>query len=56
MNKATLVKAQTDLASLQGGLAAATEQYKTGDWSGAIAKVKDLNVQGMELLKTIGLK
>jgi hypothetical protein len=56
MDKATLAKAQTDLAALQGGWAAATEQYKAGDWSGAIAKAKDLNAQGMDLLKAIGLK
>jgi len=56
MDKAALAKAQTDFASLQGGLAAAKEQYKAGDWSGAIAKAKDLNAQGMDLLKAIGLR
>jgi hypothetical protein len=56
MDKATLAKAQTDLAALQAGWATATEQYKAGDWSGAIAKAKDLNAKGMDLLKAIGLK
>ena len=56
MDKATLAKAQADLASLQQGLAGATEQYKAGDWSGAIANAKGLNTQAVELLKAIGLK
>jgi hypothetical protein len=56
MDKAALAKAQADFASLQGGWAAATEKYKAGDWSGAIAKAKDLNAQGMDLLKAIGLR
>lgn len=56
MDKATLAKANADLASLERGQAAATEQYKTGDWSGAVAKAKDLNAQGLQLLKAIGIK
>jgi hypothetical protein len=56
MDKAALAKAQTAYASLQSGWAAATEQYKAGDWSGAIAKAKDLKAQGMELLKSLGLQ
>jgi len=54
MDAATLAKAHADLGSLQGGWASATEQYKAGDWSGAIARAKDLNAQGLELLKAVG--
>ena len=56
MDKAALAKAQGGLASLQSGWTAASEQYKAGDWSGAIAKAKDLKAQGMDLLKSIGLQ
>jgi len=56
MDKATLAKAQTDLASIQSGLAAAVDQFKSGDTSGAMAKVSALKDQGLELLKTLGLQ
>jgi hypothetical protein len=56
MDKAALAKAQGGLASLQSGWTAASEQFKAGDWSGAIARAKDLKVQGMDLLKSIGLQ
>jgi len=56
VDKAALAKAHTDLASLEAGWAAATEQYKAGEWSGAVAKAKDLNAQGLQLLKAIGIK
>jgi hypothetical protein len=55
MDKAALAKAQATYASIQSGWAAATEQYKAGDWAGATAKAKDLKAQGMELLKSLGL-
>jgi hypothetical protein len=54
MDQATLAKAKTDLASLEAGWAAAAEQYKAGDWSGAVAKAKDLNTRGLELLQAVG--
>jgi hypothetical protein len=56
MDKATLEKANAGLASLQSGWAAAAEQYKSGNWSGAIAKANDLKAQATELLKSIGLQ
>ena len=56
MDKAALATAQAGLTSLQSGWTAVSEQYKAGDWSGAIAKAKDLKAQGMELLKSIGLQ
>jgi hypothetical protein len=56
LDKATLAKAHADLTSLEAGWTAATEQYKSGDWSGAVAKAKDLNAKGQELLKSLGTK
>ena len=55
MDKAALANAKAGLASLQSGLAAATEQFKSGDMSGAIAKANELKGQGMELLHAIGV-
>jgi hypothetical protein len=56
MDKATLAKAKIDLQSLERGWSAAVDQSKAGDLSGAIAKAKDLNSQGLQLLKAIGVK
>ena len=56
MDKATLDKAHSDLASIEAGWAAAADQYKAGDWSGAVARAKDLNAKGLELLGTLGVK
>jgi len=56
MDKATLAKAHADLASLDRGSAAATEQYKAGDWSGAVAMAEDLDALGLQPLKTIDVK
>jgi hypothetical protein len=54
MDRATLEKAQSSLASLEAEWAAAADQYKAGDWSGAVAKAKDLDSRGRELLGTLG--
>jgi hypothetical protein len=56
MDKAALASAQSGLASIQSGWASATEQFKSGDMSGAIAKANALKAQGMELLKSIGVQ
>ena len=56
LDKAALAKAHADLTSLEAGWTAATEQFKSGDWSGAVAKAKDLNAKGLELLKILGTK
>jgi hypothetical protein len=56
MDKATLSKARTDLASLEADWARVTEQYKAGDWSGAVARAKDLNGKGLALLGTLEVK
>jgi hypothetical protein len=56
LDKAALAKAHAELSSLEAGWTAATEQYKSGDWSGAVAKAKDLNAKGQELLKSLGTK
>ena len=56
LDKAALAKAHADLTSIEAGWTAATEQYKSGDWSGAVAKAKDLNARGLELLRAIGAK
>jgi hypothetical protein len=56
LDKAALAKAHADLASIEAGWTAATEQFKSGDWMGAVAKAKDLNARGVELLKTLGTK
>jgi hypothetical protein len=56
LDKATLAKAHADLTSLEAGWTAATEQYKSGDWTGAVATAKDLNAKGQELLKVLGTK
>jgi hypothetical protein len=56
MDKATLEKAQSGLASIQSGLASAAEQFKAGDYAGALSKANNLKAQGAELLKAIGLQ
>jgi hypothetical protein len=56
VDRAALDKAQADLASIEAGWAAATEQYKAGDWSGAIARAKGLNAQGLELHRALGIQ
>jgi hypothetical protein len=56
MDKATLAQSQSSLASLQSGWAAATEQFKSGDMSGAVAKASALKAQGLELLKSLGMQ
>jgi len=56
LDKAALAKAHADLTSIEAGWTAATEQYNSGDWSGAVAKAKDLNARGLELLSAIGTK
>jgi hypothetical protein len=56
MDKATLEKAQSGYSSIQSGLAAATEQFKAGDYAGAMSKASALKAQGLELLKSIGLQ
>ncbi len=55
MDKATLDSWQANLASLQADWTAAAEQYKAGDWGGAVAKAKELNDRGLALHKSIGL-
>jgi hypothetical protein len=56
MDKATLANAQTGLTSLQSGLASATEQFKSGDMAGAIAKASAMKTQGLDLLKSLGMQ
>lgn len=56
MDKAALAKAHDDLASLEAGWTAAIEQHKSGDWTGAVAKAKDLNAKGQELLQALGAR
>lgn len=56
MGKAALATAQADLAAIEAGWTAATEQYKAGDWSGAVARAKDLSAKGKELLHSLGTK
>jgi hypothetical protein len=56
MDKATLEKAQSGLTSIQSGLASAAEQFKAGDYAGALSKANNLKAQGAELLKSIGLQ
>jgi hypothetical protein len=56
MDKATLAKAQTDYAAIQSGFTSAVDQFKSGDTSGAMAKLSALKAQGLELLKTLGLQ
>jgi hypothetical protein len=56
MDKAALEKANAGLASIQSGWTSVSDQYKSGDWSGAIAKAKDLKAQAVELLRSIGLQ
>lgn len=56
IDKATLAKADADLSSLEKSWSDAAEQYKAGDLSGAVAKAKELNAQGIALLKAIGLE
>jgi hypothetical protein len=55
MDKATLEKAQSGLTSIQSSLASAAEQFKAGDYAGALSKANNLKAQGAELLKSIGL-
>lgn len=56
IDKATLANAKTGLAALQSGLAAATEQFKSGDMNGALAKASELKAQGMQLLRSLGVQ
>lgn len=56
MDKAAFDKFHSDLAAIEAGWAAAAEQYKAGDLSGAVAQAGDLNARGLELLRTIGVK
>jgi hypothetical protein len=56
LDKAALAKAHADLASIESGWAEATKQHESGDWSGAVAKARDLNAKAQELLKTLGTK
>ena len=44
------------LAAIEAGWTAATEQYKAGDWGGAVARAKDLSAKGKELLHSIGTR
>jgi len=55
-DKATLAKAQVDYATIQSGFTSAVDQFKSGDTSGAMAKLSALKAQGLELLKTLGLQ
>ncbi len=54
--KATLGKAQGELAALEAGWTAASNQYASGDLTGAVARAKDLSAQGRELLRSLGTK
>ncbi len=56
LDKAALAKAHADLTSLEAGWTAATEQYRSGDLSGAVTKAKDLNAKGLELLEALGAR
>lgn len=56
LDKVALAKAHADLKSIEAGWSAATEQFKSGDWSGAVTKAKELNAKGLELLTALGTK
>lgn len=56
LDKATFARAKADLASIEAGWAAATDQFKSGDWSGAVTKAKEWNAKGLELLTALGTK
>jgi hypothetical protein len=56
LDKAAVARAHAELTSIESGWASATTQYKSGDWSGAVAKARDLNSRGLELLKSLGVK
>lgn len=55
MDKAAVQKAQEGVAGLEAGIAKVTEQFKGGAVDEAIAKAKELQAQGAELLKSVGL-
>jgi hypothetical protein len=56
LDKAGLEKAQATYAGIQSGLAAAEQQFKSGDYAGAMNKTAALKAQGMDLLKSIGVQ
>lgn len=56
IDRATFSRADAELASIAAGWAAATDQYGSGDRSGAVAKAKELIGRGQELLGTLGVK
>ncbi|HET8733654.1 MAG TPA: hypothetical protein VFM45_07785 [Anaeromyxobacteraceae bacterium] len=56
LDKAGLARVHADLQSIEDGWATAKAQYGSGDLSGAVAKAKELNAQGQEVLKALGAR
>jgi hypothetical protein len=56
LDKAGLARVHSDLASMETGWTAAKEMYKAGDLTGAVAKAKELNAHGQEVLKALADK
>jgi hypothetical protein len=55
IDKAGLAKAQEGVAAIEGGLAKAAEQVKSGGFAEAIAQAKELKAKGAEIMKSIGM-
>ncbi len=54
VDQATLARASADLAAIEAGRAAAADQYRSGDRSGAVAHAKDLEGRAAALLGSLG--
>jgi hypothetical protein len=56
MDKAVVAKANEGVAAIESGWQKVTEQVKSGDYTAAIAKGKELKAQADDLLTSIGGK
>ncbi len=56
MDKAAVARAHAELSTIEAGWTAAKDQYGSGDWSGAVARARDLSAKGQELLASLGVK
>jgi hypothetical protein len=56
VDKAVLAKANEGVAAIESGWQKLSEQVKTGDYTGAIAKGKELKTQAEDILTSLGGK
>ncbi len=56
LDNAGLARVHADLESIEAGWVAAKARYDSGDLSGAVAKARELNAQGLEVLQALGAR